>query len=213
MHSWPTPRRKIPPGGQPTGSPKRLINPAILPVGMIAKMRIAAAILGQVWIRSAQTMFATRSFQTQLSPGNRSLTRDATPQVSEASVKAAQGPGDLITSPAFIVIKAADEFRDKTSAPNQLWQTDLTYFKHQSSPGTKAPCAAALSRSSPLGLVLSVDHSGFAWKLGAPPRRQATMSGNTEAGAGSIRLQSRSIVRPIYPAIWLNGSREYRIWR
>jgi len=36
---------------------------------------------------------------------------------------------DLITSPAFIVIKAANEFRDKTSAPNQLWRTDFTYFK------------------------------------------------------------------------------------
>ncbi len=32
---------------------------------------------------------------------------------------------DLITSPAFIVVKAADEFKDKTTAPNQLWQTDL----------------------------------------------------------------------------------------
>jgi hypothetical protein len=32
---------------------------------------------------------------------------------------------DLITSPAFIVIKAADEFKDKTTAPNQLWQSDL----------------------------------------------------------------------------------------
>ena len=38
-------------------------------------------------------------------------------------------PTDLITSPAFVVIKAADEFRDKTTAPNQLWQTDFTYFK------------------------------------------------------------------------------------
>jgi len=28
-----------------------------------------------------------------------------------------------------VVIKAADEFKDKTSAPNQLWQTDFTYFK------------------------------------------------------------------------------------
>ena len=36
---------------------------------------------------------------------------------------------DLITSPAFIVIKAAGEFRDKTTAPNQLWQTDFTYLK------------------------------------------------------------------------------------
>ena len=30
---------------------------------------------------------------------------------------------DLITSPAYIVIKAAEEFKDKTTAPNQLWQT------------------------------------------------------------------------------------------
>ena len=36
---------------------------------------------------------------------------------------------DLIGSPAFIVIKAADEFKDKTTAPNQLWQTDFTYLK------------------------------------------------------------------------------------
>ena len=35
----------------------------------------------------------------------------------------------MIGSPAFIVIKAADEFRDKTTAPNQLWQTDFTYLK------------------------------------------------------------------------------------
>jgi hypothetical protein len=35
----------------------------------------------------------------------------------------------LITSPAFIVIKTADEFKDKTTAPNQLWQTDFTYLK------------------------------------------------------------------------------------
>ena len=36
---------------------------------------------------------------------------------------------DLITSPAFVVIKAADAFKDKTTAPNQLWQTDFTYLK------------------------------------------------------------------------------------
>jgi transposase InsO family protein len=36
---------------------------------------------------------------------------------------------DLITSPAFVVIKAADAFKDKTTAPNQLWQSDFTYLK------------------------------------------------------------------------------------
>ena len=36
---------------------------------------------------------------------------------------------DLIASPAYIVIKAAEEFKDKTTAPNQLWQTDFTYLK------------------------------------------------------------------------------------
>ena len=49
--------------------------------------------------------------------------------VSEASVYRLLKAHDLITSPAFIVIKAANEFKDKTSAPNQLWQTDFTYFK------------------------------------------------------------------------------------
>ena len=44
--------------------------------------------------------------------------------VSEASVYRLLKSLDLITSPAFIVIKAADEFRDKTTAINQLWQTD-----------------------------------------------------------------------------------------
>ena len=49
--------------------------------------------------------------------------------VSEASVYRLLKAHDLITTPAFIVIKAADEFRDKTTAPNQLWQTDFTYLK------------------------------------------------------------------------------------
>jgi putative transposase len=49
--------------------------------------------------------------------------------VSEASVYRLLKTHDLVASPAYIVIKAAEEFKDKTSAPNQLWQTDFTYLK------------------------------------------------------------------------------------
>ena len=49
--------------------------------------------------------------------------------VSEATVYRLLKAHDLITSPAFIVMKAANEFQDKTMAPNQMWQTDFTYLK------------------------------------------------------------------------------------
>ena len=49
--------------------------------------------------------------------------------VSEASVYRILKSCDLITSPAYVVLSAADEFRDKTTRPNQLWQTDFTYLK------------------------------------------------------------------------------------
>jgi transposase InsO family protein len=49
--------------------------------------------------------------------------------VSESSVYRLLKAYDLITSPAFAVIKAANEFKDKTTAINQMWQTDFTYLK------------------------------------------------------------------------------------
>ncbi len=52
--------------------------------------------------------------------------------VSEASVYRLLKAQDLITSPAFIVIKADTEFRDKTTAPKQLWQTDFTSLSRSS---------------------------------------------------------------------------------
>ena len=69
--------------------------------------------------------------EPELSPRELAVTFTDTKDyfVSEASVYRLLKAHDLITSPAFIVIKAADEFRDKTTAPNQLWQTDFTYLK------------------------------------------------------------------------------------
>src|SRR5258707_359260 len=49
--------------------------------------------------------------------------------VSEATVYRLLKDHGLITSPAFILMKAADRFANLTTAPNQLWQTDFTYLK------------------------------------------------------------------------------------
>lgn len=46
--------------------------------------------------------------------------------VSESSVYRLIKAHDLITSPAFIVMKAAREFKDKTTAVAQMWQMDFT---------------------------------------------------------------------------------------
>ncbi len=49
--------------------------------------------------------------------------------VSEATVYRLLKAHDLITSPAYTVIKAAEVFHTKTTRPNEMWQTDFTYFK------------------------------------------------------------------------------------
>jgi putative transposase len=49
--------------------------------------------------------------------------------ISESSVYRILRDYDLVTSPAYIVLSASDEFKHKTSRVNQLWQTDFTYFK------------------------------------------------------------------------------------
>ncbi len=69
--------------------------------------------------------------QPELSPRELAVrfTDDEKYFVSGASVYRLLKAHDLITSPAYIVIKAAEAFKDKTAAPNQLWQTDFTYLK------------------------------------------------------------------------------------
>jgi transposase InsO family protein len=49
--------------------------------------------------------------------------------VSESSVYRLLKAHDLVVSPAFILMKAADTFQHPTTAPNQLWQTDFAYLK------------------------------------------------------------------------------------
>jgi transposase InsO family protein len=49
--------------------------------------------------------------------------------ISESSVYRILRDYDLITSPAYIVLSAADTFKHPTRRINELWQTDFTYFK------------------------------------------------------------------------------------
>jgi len=69
--------------------------------------------------------------QPELSPREIAVafTDRARTYVSEASVYRLLRVEGLITSPAFIVMKAAERFANPTSAVNQLWQTDFTYLK------------------------------------------------------------------------------------
>ena len=105
----------------PKGVNEQVISlPSLLRYG---KCNIADDVRGQIIDLALE--------ETQLSPRELAVRFTDTRGyfVSEASVYRLLKAHDLITSPAFVVIKAADEFRDKTTAPNQLWQTDFTYLK------------------------------------------------------------------------------------
>ena len=49
--------------------------------------------------------------------------------VSESSVYRILKAADLITSPAYILMSAADAFKDPTTRVHEMWQTDFTYFR------------------------------------------------------------------------------------
>ncbi len=49
--------------------------------------------------------------------------------LSESSVYRILKAFDLITSPAFVLVKAADTFKHPTKRVNELWQTDFSQFK------------------------------------------------------------------------------------
>jgi putative transposase len=49
--------------------------------------------------------------------------------ISESSVYRILKSFDLVTSPAYTVLSAADKFANPTTRVHELWQTDFTYFK------------------------------------------------------------------------------------
>ena len=94
-----------------------------------------APLPGRIWNRIPdavrERLITLALDQPELSPRELAVTfTDAESYfVSESSVYRLLKAHDLITSPAFIVMKAANEFKDKTTAINQQWQTDFTYLK------------------------------------------------------------------------------------
>jgi transposase InsO family protein len=81
--------------------------------------------------KEKQKVVETALDMTELSP--RELAFHITDKqgwfISESSVYRILKERGLITSPAWIVMAAADEFKDKTVRVHQQWQTDFTYFK------------------------------------------------------------------------------------
>jgi putative transposase len=49
--------------------------------------------------------------------------------ISESSVYRILKAHDLVTSPQFVVMSAADSFQNPTRYVHELWQTDFTYFR------------------------------------------------------------------------------------
>ncbi len=49
--------------------------------------------------------------------------------ISESTVYRILKSRGLVTSPAYMLIRASDSFKKKTTAVNQMWQTDFTYLK------------------------------------------------------------------------------------
>lgn len=79
--------------------------------------------------REALIDFALR--ETDLSPRELAVryTDEQSYFVSESTVYRLLKAQDLITSPAYILMKAGDKFEQPSRRVNELWQTDFTYFK------------------------------------------------------------------------------------
>jgi len=81
--------------------------------------------------KERQMVVETALDRTELSP--RELAFEITDKqgwfISESSVYRILKERELIKSPAWILMAASNEFKDKTTYVHQQWQTDFTYFK------------------------------------------------------------------------------------
>ena len=94
--------------------------------------------------------------ETELSPRELAVTFTDKESyfVSEASVYRLLKAHDLITSPAFIVMKADNEFRDKTTRPNEMLLSAM-----QTSLAGQRANRLHLPQDHRLGVALPVHHS------------------------------------------------------
>jgi putative transposase len=98
--------------------------------------------------------------------------------VSESTVYRLLKAHDLITSPAFIVMKAASEFTDKTARPNEMWQTELA----------SPPFGSPTSRSS-AGAASALACCPASCAACATCRRSSTITRATSSPGGRRRAQ------------------------
>lgn len=90
---------------------------------------------GSVWNKVpdavAEQLVTLALAESDLSPRELAVrfTEEKRYYLSESTVYRVLKSRDLITSPAFIVMKASDKFANPTTTVNQLWQTDFTYIK------------------------------------------------------------------------------------
>jgi len=99
--------------------------------GLVAKKPVARRQWNRIPDEVRERVVETALESTELSP--RELACRITDRdgyfLSESSVYRILKAHDLITSPAYIVLSAADAFAHPTSRPNELWQTDFTYLR------------------------------------------------------------------------------------
>ena len=134
--------------------------------------------------------------------------------VFEASVYRILKAEGLVTSPAFIVMKAADRFANPTTAINQLWETEVSVVK-----GAEATARNRRIGSSRLTkLFLQQRTSWTTWKASSTLVRQTSANGIERRASDSSRCHAHWYGGFLHPEcatlradrLWTLGARSTR---